>query len=97
MDYPFFVMNADVIAELDFGDLINYHNKNNYFATMCVYEHVFQIPYGVIKANDFLIYDIQEKPSESYLINAGVYLLNPDVINFIPQDTLYDMTSLFNF
>lgn len=92
---PFFVMNADILTDLDFANLIDYHTKNNYFSTMCVYEHVVQIPFGVIKADDCLIYDIKEKPSEKYLINAGIYLLDPDVINFIPQDDFYNMTSLF--
>lgn len=94
-DYPFFVMNADILTDLDFVNLIDYHTKNEYFATMCVFEHVVQIPFGVIKADDCLIYDIKEKPSEKYLINAGIYLLNPEVINFVPQDDFYNMTSLF--
>jgi NDP-sugar pyrophosphorylase family protein len=62
---------------------------------MCVFKHVVKIPFGVIKADNYLIYDIKEKPSETYLINAGIYLLNPDVINFVPQDDFYNMTSLF--
>lgn len=92
---PFFVMNGDILADLDFVSIIDHHKKNNYIATMCVYEHMVHIPYGVIKADKALIYDIQEKPSESYLINAGVYLLNPDVIDFVPHDDFYNMTSLF--
>lgn len=95
MDESFFVMNADILTDLNFALLIDYHNKNNYFATMCVYEHIVQIPFGVIKANNSLIYDIKEKPSETYLVNAGIYLLNPEVLNFVPKDEFFDMTSLF--
>jgi len=61
---------------------------------MCVREYDFQVPYGVVNINNEDIVSIEEKPVHSFFVNAGIYLLEPECINLIPNDEFYDMPSL---
>lgn len=93
---PFFVMNADLITNLNLSHLLDYHVANKACATMCVKEHSFVVPYGVIEVEGNKIISLKEKPSHSVFINAGIYVLDPLVIDFIPKDSYYDMPTLFS-
>ena len=64
--------------------------------TVAVTKYKFDVPYGVIKIKNNHIQNINEKPSESFLINAGIYILEPELIKFIRPNTKFDMTSLLN-
>jgi NDP-sugar pyrophosphorylase family protein len=64
-------------------------------ATMCVREYDFQVPYGVVNMEGNTILSIQEKPVHKFFVSAGIYMLNPDVIRYIPKNQFYDMPSLF--
>lgn len=92
---PFFVMNGDLLTTLNFEHFLDFHLGNNSIATMAVREHEYQIPYGVINQTDQKITSIEEKPVQRFFINAGIYLLNPDVLEYIPDETFFDMPSLF--
>jgi NDP-sugar pyrophosphorylase family protein len=61
---------------------------------MCVSEYEHQVPYGVIRLNGHQILEIQEKPRQKFLINAGIYVLDPDVLNLLGENEYIDMTSL---
>jgi NDP-sugar pyrophosphorylase family protein len=92
---PFFVMNGDVLTKVDFVRLLRFHEKQQNLATMCIREYRYQIPYGVVKLERHRIVELKEKPVEYYNINAGVYLLEPVVLDYIPQNKYFDMTHLF--
>jgi NDP-sugar pyrophosphorylase family protein len=93
---PFFVMNGDILVDIDFKDMLSYHLQNNNIATMGVVKYSVNIPYGVIEVDqEKNIIALNEKPNKSYYINAGVYLLNPELIDMIPKDKFYDMPTLF--
>jgi NDP-sugar pyrophosphorylase family protein len=62
---------------------------------MCVREYEFIVPYGVIEVDGFEIKALTEKPKKSLNVNAGVYVIEPDMIKKIPLDSFYDMTTLF--
>lgn len=94
-DKPFFVMNGDVLTKVDFVRLLGFHQKQHNVATMCVREYRYQIPYGVVKLDQHRIVDLKEKPVEYYNVNAGVYLLEPAVLEQIPSNEYFDMTQLF--
>tara|TARA_B100000035_G_C20954708_1_gene533633 strand:- start:127 stop:1164 length:1038 start_codon:yes stop_codon:yes gene_type:complete len=96
IDKPFIVMNSDLVTDLNYFDLLEYHKKTNSKATMCIKNIKFELPYGVIKTKDSKLIDIQEKPFHEHSINAGIYVLNPEILNFIPKDIFFDMTDLFN-
>ncbi|MEY8200748.1 MAG: nucleotidyltransferase family protein [Colwellia sp.] len=93
---PFFVINGDILATVDFTDLLDCHNRGSSIATMCVRKYSHEIPYGVIKVDDEnKISEIKEKPITHYNINAGIYVMNPSVLQSVPEKTYFDMPSLF--
>ncbi len=92
---PLLVMNCDLITEIDYKSLLNFHNSNNSIATMCVKDYQHTVPYGVVEKRDNKIIGLDEKPTKMYYVNAGIYVLNPDVLEFIPFNNYYDMTELF--
>jgi dTDP-glucose pyrophosphorylase len=97
LDVPFFVINADVLTNLDLVQLLTFHKENNNLATMCVREFQIQIPYGVVNCNaNGELVSLEEKPHIKFDINAGVYLLDPSVQAFIPDNEFFDMPSLFD-
>jgi len=92
---PFFVMNGDLLTNVNFGHMLDFHSKENSIATMGVREYDFQVPYGVIKTKGSAITSIEEKPVHKFFVNAGIYTLSPKVFDFIPQNTFFDMPTLF--
>ena len=92
---PFLVMNGDLLTTVNFRQLLDFHRQNDAVATMCVREHAYQIPYGVIQTDQHRLVGLEEKPVQSVLVNAGIYVLDPSVLDAIPADRLYDMTELF--
>lgn len=95
-DMPFLVMNGDIYTDLDFGALLEEHQSSGVDATMCVREFAYRIPFGVVRqGTDGMISGIDEKPSVSHLVNAGIYVFNPDVLSCVPPNTPFPMTGLF--
>jgi dTDP-glucose pyrophosphorylase len=92
---PVLVMNSDLITELNFKHLLNFHNKQDSSTTMCVREYEFQIPYGVVETESQKLETIIEKPEKSYFVNAGIYVLNPEVLSIIPKEEFINMTDIF--
>jgi dTDP-glucose pyrophosphorylase len=91
----FFVMNADILTLVNFEDLMNFHVRNGADATMCIREYAMEVPYGVVKLNKENFVSIEEKPIQQFYVNAGIYVLTPDILNLIPKGQPMDMTSLF--
>ena len=92
---PFFVMNGDLLTNVNFEHLLDFHVKNNASATMCVREYDFQVPFGVIDIENGHISKIKEKPVHKFFVNAGIYMLSPEVVTYLPDDTFFDMPTLF--
>jgi dTDP-glucose pyrophosphorylase len=92
---PFFVMNADLLTNVNFEHLLDFHMSEHSVATMCVREYDYQVPYGVIETQGSHILSIQEKPIHKFFVNAGIYILSPQVFEYIPQNEFYDMPTLF--
>lgn len=92
---PFFVMNGDLLTNVNFEHLLDYHEQNNSVATMCVREYDFQVPYGVVSIDNSKIVSIDEKPVHNFFVSAGIYILSPELLNEIPNNKFYDMPTLF--
>jgi len=93
---PFFVMNGDLLTNINFEHLLNHHLDNNSFATMCLRKYEYDIPYGVVNIdNNENIISIQEKPQYNYFVNGGIYLINPEGLEYIPKGKFFDMPTLF--
>jgi len=95
LDEPFFVMNGDLLTNVNFEHLLNFHLESNAMATMCVREYDFQVPFGVVELDVGKIKSIKEKPTHSFFVSAGIYMLSPAVLSHIPKDEFYDMPTLF--
>lgn len=92
---PFFVTNCDIIIDQDYRDVYDYHIQNKNIITIVSAIKSQKIPYGVIKSGDEgLLVELTEKPENSYLINTGVYILNPEIIDDIPENTFFNITDL---
>ena len=92
--HPMLVMNGDILAALDFRDLVNFHDSDAYAATVCARAHRVEVPFGVIQLQDGCLQSIVEKPVYDNLISAGIYVLHPRVLKRIPPDTVLDMPDL---
>lgn len=92
---PFFVSNCDIIIDQDYRDVYEYHKSNYNDLTIVTAVKSFKIPYGVIETGgDGLMTGLQEKPDITYMINTGVYLLNAECINEIPEGEFFHITHL---
>jgi dTDP-glucose pyrophosphorylase len=92
---PFVVINGDVITDIRFDDLLDFHLRQGAVATMAVRLHEWQHPYGVVQMDGLDIIGFEEKPVARTHINAGVYVLNPEALSFLRQDESCDMPELF--
>lgn len=93
IDGPLLVMNGDILTTSDFGHFCAYHKEQGAAITVAAVEHDVQIPYGVIRADGAKVAAIEEKPSQRFLCNAGIYALSPDVLGLVPKG-FYNMTDL---
>ncbi len=93
-DLPVIMMNGDVLTKIDFELLLQYHNQHQPMCTMCVREDEYQVPYGVVEADESRIISLVEKPTHKYFINAGVYVVSQSLISTVDENQRVDMTDL---
>lgn len=97
LDGPFFVSNCDIIIEADYADIFRFHTKNNYDITLVASTKRFNIPYGICELNEEgSLKQIKEKPEYDFLANTGLYVLNPEVLELIPDNQLFHITHLID-
>lgn len=95
-DAPFVVTNGDVITDIRYGELLDFHIRHNAMATMAVRVHEWQHPFGVVQTQGVEIVGFEEKPVARSHINAGVYALEPDALSVLSVDAHCDMPTLFD-
>lgn len=94
---PVIITNCDTLIDVNYEQLINYHNISNNALTIVSALKSAVIPYGVLHSTEGgMITSMEEKPKMSYFINTGLYVLNPDLIEKIPDNTFFHMTDLAN-
>jgi dTDP-glucose pyrophosphorylase len=91
---PFLVMNGDVLTRLNPSRLLRFHSENNAAATLCVREHVLTLPFGVVQTKGVELAGFEEKPSYRQLVNAGIYVVNPQLLPLLPPRQATDMPTL---
>ena len=94
IDAPLLMINGDLLTRLDFGQLVDFHGEHGGLATMCVREYDFQIPYGVVHGDGDQVTDIIEKPVQKFFVNAGIYILEPELLGQCRPDEAIDMPDL---
>lgn len=93
-DEPLLVINGDILTKVDFRAMLDFHRESSANMTVAVRQYEFRIPYGVIEIEGDSVKGISEKPVIRHFINAGIYLLNPEVCRLIPNRQSYCMPDL---
>jgi len=91
---PMFMMNGDLLTSLNLHSFLEFHESHGSLATMCVREYEHQVPYGVITSEGTRIRSMVEKPVQRFFINAGIYLLAPELVKSVIPGTRIDMPTL---
>ena len=92
---PFVVTNTDVLTDINYGELLDFHIKHDAMGTMAVRQHEWQHPFGVVETRGVEITGFKEKPIARSHINAGVYALNPSALSVLVANSHCDMPTLF--
>jgi dTDP-glucose pyrophosphorylase len=92
---PFVVTNGDVMTDIRYGELLDFHIRHDAAATMAVRAHEWQNPFGVVQTEGIEIIGFEEKPIFRSYINAGIYVLDPGTLKFLQANQNCDMPTLF--
>ncbi len=94
-DDSFFMTNCDILIDDDYSKIMNYHKENSCIATIVSAIRNTTLPYGVIEStHDGIVSNIKEKPEVSTIVNTGFYILSPDFLDMIPQNTFIHITEV---
>ncbi|WP_078125510.1 nucleotidyltransferase family protein [Leptospira alexanderi] len=93
---PFLITNGDVMTDIRYGELLDFHIRHGASATMAVRLHEWQHPFGVVRIKGVDIVDFEEKPVYRSHVNAGIYALNPETLYFLKVGIHCDMPALFS-
>lgn len=91
---PLIMINGDILTKVDFDKLLQFHDEHNAVATMCVREYEYQVPFGVIESDGIYINSMVEKPAHRFFVNAGVYVVTPEIYQGIKCNEKIDMPTL---
>ncbi len=91
---PFLVVNGDILTNLNFKDLLDFHLKNNADLTITTKEIKTPFQYGIVHSEGGIVRDLEEKPNLKNNILAGIYILNPDILDFLKDGEHKHMTDL---
>jgi len=92
---PFFITNCDIIIKTNYRELYSFHKENNFDITLVASTKEYIIPYGTCELNDGgHLSHINEKPKYEFLINTGLYVVNPDILELIPENQFFHITHL---
>ncbi|MBE6015725.1 MAG: CBS domain-containing protein [Lachnospiraceae bacterium] len=95
---PVIVTNCDILINADYGEIYKYHQESGNAMTIVSALKNIVVPYGVINSGENgEVLSMDEKPRLSYFVNTGMYVLNPDIIKFIPENKFYHMTHLSEY
>ena len=92
---PIIVTNGDVLTDLSYSDLLDFHVHNSAAATMAIRYYEWQHPFGVVHVKGLEIDSFEEKPILRTCVNAGVYAINPEALQLLEQNEYCDMPTLF--
>jgi dTDP-glucose pyrophosphorylase len=93
-DKPLFIMNGDILTTLDFQSMLEWHNAHGNMLTIGCRQYSHQVPYGILETDGQNLISIREKPIYFYNINAGIYLIEREALQYIPEGIYFDMTDL---
>lgn len=92
---PLVVTNGDVLTDIRYGEMIDFHERHQAVATMAVRQHEWQHPFGVVRIQGVDIVGFEEKPVHRTHVNAGIYVLEPMALHVLENGEHCDMPVLF--
>jgi dTDP-glucose pyrophosphorylase/CBS domain-containing protein len=93
-DLPLLVVNGDILTSIDFRAMLEFHREHSADMTIAVQQYEMRIPYGVVTTEGIDAVRIVEKPTVRNFVNAGIYLIQPNVCKMVPSDRTFDMPDL---
>jgi dTDP-glucose pyrophosphorylase len=93
-EVPLLVINGDIVTDVNFAALLEFHQEQKADLTVAVRQYDVQVPYGVVECTGPAVRGLSEKPLFRFFVNAGIYLLEPAVTKLVPPDQRFDMTDL---
>lgn len=95
IDSTFFVSNCDILIDQDYGEVLEYHKSNGNLITIVSALKQYSIPYGTLNVTEGgLLESLSEKPNLNYMINTGVYVIEPEALQLIPENEFFHITHL---
>src|SRR5437588_3768288 len=91
---PLLIVNGDILTNLNYRSMLAFHQENSADMTVAVRHYEFRVPYGVVTTDGVKVKGLVEKPEHRFLVNAGIYLLEPSVCKHVPRGKRFDMTDL---
>tara|TARA_Y100000389_G_C17436330_1_gene505764 strand:+ start:931 stop:1998 length:1068 start_codon:yes stop_codon:yes gene_type:complete len=91
---PIIIMNSDIITELNFDDLLEFHKLNKSDATICTSKYEYQVPYGEVVSTNLDVKELLEKPKKTINISAGIYVLEKKILKILIKNAYLDMPIL---
>ena len=85
-EHPVLVTNGDLLTNANLSELMAHHEAGGASATLCVHELTYQVPYGIVQCEGDEVMAIDEKPTQTELVNAGIYVLDPGLLTYVPSD-----------
>ncbi len=92
-DLPVIMINGDILTNIDFDQLLRFHEKNECLATICVRDYQYQVPFGVINGEGNKVKNMVEKPLHRFFVNAGIYVINSEIHKAVRKNSRVDMPS----
>ena len=94
LNEPFLVMNGDLLTLLNYRHILNYHKENHSHLTIGSTAYQMKVPYGVLEMDGIHIREVNEKPVYTFRVSGGIYVLDPRLLSYIPEDEYFDITDL---
>lgn len=95
LDQPFVVMNADLLTNVNLTALMRFHCEERNAVTVGVRQYALELPYGIAELDGTKILALDEKPTHTFFVNAGIYAVDPSAVALIDDETgRFDMTDL---
>jgi UDP-2,4-diacetamido-2,4,6-trideoxy-beta-L-gulopyranose hydrolase len=94
LKYPIVVTNGDLLTDVDYRDILVAHESDARVATQCVYPYEYQVPFGIVREEAGRVVGSEEKPIFRWMINAGIYVLSPEMTELVPKGKAVSMPDL---
>lgn len=88
------VLNGDILTQINVASLLEFHQLGRFRATLAVHDYVHTVPYGVVERDGDRVTRLREKPTQSWLANAGIYVVEPALVERVPKDTFFPLPAL---